>query len=331
MPSKSNAIYHGDNLAVLREHVADASVDLIYLDPPFNSNATYNALFEYRQGEKVPAQIAAFEDTWRWLVESDLEYRRLLSHTASASVANTLSGLRVMLGQSGMMAYLIFMTQRIVELHRVLKPTGSIYLHCNPTSSHCLKLVLDAVFGVENFCNEIVWCYSQGGKSARRFGRKHDCILWYSRSSDYVFNGDAVRIEMKSGKESFGGRLETDKDGREYRLVYGTKNSNGDTKYYRYYLDEGKVPEDYWIDINSIQSRAKERLGYPTQKPVALLERIIKASSNEGDVILDPFCGSGTTIAAAEKLNRRWIGIDNSPYAITLTRKRLGIRRVDYC
>ena len=185
-----------------------------------------------------------------------------------------------------------------------------------------MKIVMDDIFGARHFQNEIAWCYSHGGKSGKRFGRKHDCIFWYSKSSSPVFNGDDVRIEMKSGKESFGGRLETDEDGRKYRLVYGTKNSRGETRYYKYYLDKGKIPEDYWTDINSLQSGVGERLGYPTQKPQALLERIIGASSNEGDVVLDPFCGCGTTVAAAAQLNRKFIGIDISPYAISIIKSR---------
>ena len=210
----------------------------------------------------------------------------------------------------GMGAFMCFMAVRLLEMRRVLKDTGSIYLHCDPTASHYLKAVMDAVFGWKEFVNEIIWCYSHGGKSGKRFGRKHDCILYYSISNQYTFNADTVRIPMKSGKDSFGGRLETDEEGRKYRLVYGTKNSKGETRYYKYYLDAGKIPEDYWTDFNSLQSGVRERTGYPTQKPIALYERIIKASSNEGNMVLDPFAGCATTLIAAEKLKRQWVGID---------------------
>ena len=316
-----NCLFYGDNLDILRLHIPDDSVDLVYLDPPFNSNASYNVLFAERNGSQAAAQIKAFEDTWHWDQIAAQAYQEVVEGGGKPSQA--MQAFRTFLGDSNMLAYLAMMAPRLVELHRVIKPTGSIYLHCDPTASHYLKMLMDAVFGPGNFINEIIWCYSQGGKSGKRFGRKHDSVLWYSRSRDYTFNGDAVRVEMKSGKESFGGRLETDADGRKYRLVYGTKNARGETRYYKYYLDEGKVPEDYWTDINSLQSSVAERLGYPTQKPEALLERIILASSNEGDVVLDPFCGCGTTIAVAERLKRRWIGIDSSLEAITLTKKRL--------
>jgi site-specific DNA-methyltransferase (adenine-specific) len=208
-------------------------------------------------------------------------------------------------------------------LYRVLKPTGSFYYHCDWHASHYVKVMLDRIFSENSLVNEIVWCYSHGGKSGRRFGRKHDIIFFYAKSGKYTFNGDAVRIPMKSGDTSFGGRLETDEKGREYRLVYGTKNKQGKTKYYKYYLDEGKIPEDWWTDINSLQAGDQERLGYPTQKPLALLNRIIKASSNPNDIVLDAFCGCGTALEAAEHLGRQWIGIDMSPTACRVMAERL--------
>lgn len=259
------------------------SVDLIYIDPPFFSNRNYELIW----GDE--AEIRSFEDRW----------------------------------EGGIEVYIDWMRQRVIELHRVLKQTGSFYLHCDWHAAHYLKVMCDDIFGYNKFVNEIIWCYSQGGKSKNHFGRKHDNIFYYCKSENYTFNGDAVRIEMKSGKTSFGGRLETDKDGRKYRLVYGTKNAKGETKYYKYYLDEGKIPEDYWTDINSLQSGVAERIGYPTQKPEKLLERIIKASSNKGDVVLDAFCGCGTSISVSQKLNRKWIGIDISPSAIALVKNRL--------
>ena len=182
---------------------------------------------------------------------------------------------------------------------------------------------MDKIFGEKNFLNEIIWCYSQGARSSKRFGRKHDTILVYKKTKKYVFNSKDIKIPMKAGNTSFGGKMITDKNGRKYRYVYGKKNSNGFSKRYKYYLDEGKIPEDWWVDINSLQSGTKERLGYPTQKPLALLERIIKASSNEGDIVADFFCGCGTAISSAQSLGRRWIGVDASKDASVVIRKRM--------
>ena len=259
------------------------SVDLIYLDPPFFSNRHYEVIW------KDGAELRAFQDRW----------------------------------QGGIEHYISWMEPRLRECHRVLKKDGSIFLHCDWHANAHLKILMEKIFGENNFINEIIWCYSHGGRSKKTFGRKHDTIFWYSKSNDYYFDEKAVRLPMKSGLTSFGGKLRIDKDGRQYRLVYGTKNAEGKTKYYKYYLDEGKIPEDYWTDINSIQASDPERLGYPTQKPVALLERLIKVSSKEGDIVLDPFCGCGTTLAASQKLARRWIGIDISPTACKLMVKRL--------
>ena len=274
-------IYCGDNLDQLPK-LPDGCINLIYIDPPFNSNRNYEVFW----GETKEKR--AFEDR----------------HESTKS-------------------YIDFMRPRCVELARILKKTGSFYYHCDWHASHYVKVMLDQIFGENGFQNEIVWCYSHGGKSGHRFGRKHDIIFFYSKSATYTFNGDAVRVPMKSGDTSFGGRLETDDDGRKYRLVYGTKNSKGDTRYYKYYLDKGKIPEDWWTDINSLQASDQERLGYPTQKPVALLERIIAASSNPGDLVLDAFCGCGTALVAAEKLDRKWIGIDVSPTACRVMAQRL--------
>ena len=188
--------------------------------------------------------------------------------------------------QGGIEHYISWMQPRLTECYRILKNTGSLFLHCDWHANAHLRILLDRIFGENHFRNEIVWCYSHGGRSQKSFGRKHDTIFWYSKSNDYYFDEKAVRLPMKSGLTSFGGKLRIDKDGRQYRLVYGTKNAEGKTKYYKYYLDEGKIPEDYWTDINSIQASDPERLGYPTQKPVALLERLIKVSSKEGDIVL---------------------------------------------
>ena len=329
-----NRLYYGDNLDVLRNKIHAETVDLCYIDPPFNSKRNYFQIYNNIGGEADRAQAQAFMDTWEWGDEAE-EGLRYITNIANLNndkltpqTVALIQGLVQVLGKGDLMAYLVHMTQRIVEIHRVLKPTGSFYLHCDPTASHYLKLVCDSVFcgGGRNgdFRNEIVWCYSQGGKSKRWFGKKHDVILWYSKSHSFCFNGAAISMPFTPHKQdrhgkSFGGKMGKDADGREYVEKWGT----GKKKLYRYYLDEGKTPEDWWIDINSLQAAEAERLGYPTQKPEALLERIVKASSNEGDVVLDAYCGCGTTVAVAQKLKRRWIGIDITYQSISLILKRL--------
>jgi SAM-dependent methyltransferase len=225
------------------------------------------------------------------------------------------------LKRGSLLAYLIHMTLRIVEIHRVLKPTGSFYLHCDPTASHYLKLVLDAVFCGQGgqYLNEIIWAYNVGGKSKKWFARKHDVIFWYGKGKEHFFDGTLAGLERETGTKSFGGKMGVDEDGRRYqdKLV----KSSG--KYYRYYLDDPKIPEDWWVDINSLQSQDAERMGYPTQKPEALLERIIKTGSPENGVILDAYCGCGTTVAVAQRLGRQWIGIDITYQSIALILKRL--------
>ena len=347
----TNALYYGDNLDILREHVADASVDLIYLDPPFNSNATYNVLFQERSGEQSAAQITAFDDTWHWGMESEAAYHEVVTG-GPKGLADLLQAMRSFLGQNDMMAYLTMMAQRMIELHRVLKPTGSIYLHCDPTASHYLKMLLDAVFGPTNFRTEITWkrtsAHSDTRQGRRQHGRVHDILLFYTKGSNWTWNPSYTEYD-KEYVEDFYKYVEPE-TGRRYRLgdltgPGGAAKGNpqyevmGVTRYWRYskdrmqklidqgrvvqtkpgnvpqykrYLDEmpGVPLQDLWTDIGPVASQARERLSYPTQKPEALLERIVNASSNEGDVVLDPFCGCGTAIAAAERLNRRWIGID---------------------
>jgi len=312
-----NWLYFGDNLDILRRHLKDGSVDLIYLDPPFKSNKAYNVIFKEKNGARSRSQIEAFKDTWSWDQTAALAFEDIVV-SGPEEVSRLMQALRQFLGTSDMMAYLAMMAPRLLELRRVLKPTGSIYLHCDPTASHYLKILMDAVFDKRLFLNEIVWFYEAGGRSKKHFARKHDIIFFYARTSSYFFDSDAIRIEMKAGKTSFGGRLREDESGRKYREVWGT----GSQKLYRYYLDEGKIPEDVW-PIPSIQSQDSERLGYPTQKPEALLERIVKASSKPGDVVLDPFCGCGTAIVVAQRLGRNWIGIDITPLAINAVRSRL--------
>ena len=358
MTDSPNQLYFGDNLGILRQHIADESVDLIYLDPPFNSNATYNVLFRERSGEESAAQITAFDDTWRWNIESELAYQDVITRQAG-KIGDLLAALRSFLGQNDMMAYLTMMAQRMVELHRALKPTGSIYLHCDPTASHYLKLLMDAVFGVENFQSEITWQRTSSHNDSKRFGQVKDTILFYSKSNNrkwnrvyvphdekYVSNfyrheddrgryrlHEIIRTasmgprpnlayEYKGYIPEWGWRMERNKledMDKEGRLVW----SSTGRPYRKTYLPKGQLPTNLWADIGNLSGQAKERLGFPTQKPEALLERIINASSNEGDVVLDPFCGCGTAVAAAERLNRRWIGIDITHLAITLIRHRL--------
>lgn len=280
-----NTLYYGDNLDVLREHLKDASVDLVYLDPPFNSGRDYNACFKGTQAEGQTAQIKAFTDTWTWDTAAARAYDTTVK--VGDKLADILKAFKVVLGEGPMLAYLSMLAPRLVELRRVLKDTGSIYLHCDPTASHYLKMLMDAVFGRGNFLNNVVWLYGLGGSSSRYWPRKHDDILFYSKSPDkQVFEADRVPATST-------------------RLAGQDK----------------KCP-DYW-DIPALNNMAKERLGYPTQKPLALLKRIIQASSNPGDVILDPFCGCGTAIDAAQTLGRTWIGIDITPLATGIIKQRL--------
>lgn len=362
MTQTENALYYGDNLDVLRRHIDDESVDLVYLDPPFNSNASYNVLFAAKDGHQAAAQIQAFEDTWRWDESAARQFAATVE--AGGSVADVLLAFERFLGTSDMLAYLAMMAPRLVELRRVLKPTGSLYLHCDPTASHYLKLLLDAVFGAENFRNEIIWkrgsAHSDSRQGSQHFGRISDTILFYAKSDENTLNPQYVPYDEKYIAENYHRR---DPDGRIYRIDNlqgpgGAAKGNpqyevmGVTRYWRYtrekmdalvkegrviqtrpgavpqykrYLDEmpGVAAQNIWTDIPAINNRAKELLGYPTQKPVALLERIIEASSNPGDVVLDPFCGCGTTIEAAQKLGRSWIGIDITHLATTLIKVRL--------
>ena len=365
IPGWKNKLYFGDNLDILREHVASESVDLIYLDPPFNSNATYNVLFQEKSGEKSAAQITAFEDTWHWGMESEYAYQEIVKE-GPRKLSDLIQALRMFLGQNDMMAYLTMMAQRMVELHRVLKPSGSIYLHCDPTASHYLKLLLDAVFGTNNFRNEIIWKRADTvkgnfGQGSRFFDRNTDSILLYAKSDMNIFN-PIFKNYSQEYIEGFYKHIEPG-TGRRYQLISmtgpgGAAKGNpqyevmGVTRFWRYskekmqelinaglvvqtspgtvprrkqYLDKGKgVPvQSLWDDLPALHSQASERLGYPTQKPESLLERTIKVSSNEGDLVLDPFCGCGTTIAVAEHLKRRWIGIDITHLAISLMRHRL--------
>ena len=344
----TNTLYFGDNLDILRRYIKDETVDLVYLDPPFNSNASYNVLFKEEDGTQAASQIQAFEDTWHWADAAGLFDDTVRQ---GGPVADALMAFQRLLGTNPMLAYLTMMAPRLVELRRVLKPTGSLYLHCDPTASHYLKVLLDAVFG-----------------PGRNYGAIFDCIFWYSKSQTYIWNQLYQPFSADYIERTFKQR---DPDGRRWQSVtlrnpglrpnlhFPYTASNGTTyqphpngwacnkeRLQRYdregrlhfpakpsgalrlkmYLDEspGMKLQNIWDDIPPIGAQAAERLGYPTQKPEALLERIINASSNPGEVVLDPFCGCGTTVAAAEKLGRKWIGIDVTHLAITLMKQRLG-------
>lgn len=388
-----NSLYYGDNLPVLREHIPDESVDLVYLDPPFNSNANYNVLFKEQSGEASPAQIRAFSDTWEWTQEAQrtFELEIIENPAAPTAVKEMVSALHQFVGPNSMMAYLVMMTPRLVELRRVLKPTGSLYLHCDPTASHYLKLLLDAVFGKDHFRTEISWrrtsAHNDAAQGRKQYGNVRDSILFYTKGSSWTWNwlytpydteyvesfyrfteeGSGRRYRMgdltaarPGGDTSYDWRVKRPKDraweadlteehrnpreGWEYKGVPPYKNrywaysqegmarmesegrivyaDNGSPRYKRH-LDEmpGVALQNDWSDIRP--ASRSESLGYPTQKPQALLERIIQASSNEGDVVLDPFCGCGTAVAAAHKLNRGWVGIDITHLAVALMKHRL--------
>lgn len=356
----ANTLYYGDNLEVLRLHIKDESVDLVYLDPPFNSNQDYNVLFAEHNGSRSAAQIKAFEDTWHWNNETARAFEEVVE--AGGSVAQVLLAFRTFLGDNDMLAYLSMMAPRVKELWRALKPTGSLYLHCDPTASHYIKLILDAVFGHPNFGNEIVWRRTTSHSDARRCGNIHDILFFYTKTSDYVWNtvyqaydpeyveryyrykdedgrvfmsadltgagGGPPRIFGERGELSSpaGRHWMYDQAGIDRLLdenrIFWTRNG---VPRFKKYLDESKgMPlQDIWKDIQALRSWHRERLSYPTQKPEALLERIIEASSNEGDVVLDPFCGCGTTISVAQRLSRKWIGIDITHLAVTLMKHRL--------
>lgn len=384
-----NQLFYGDNLDVLQKHVASESVDLVYLDPPFNSNRDFNVLFREQGGEGSQAQIKAFTDTWQW---SERTYDDFIMKCGFNNLVELMHGFVNTLGRNDVTAYLVMMAPRILELHRVLKPTGSLYLHCDPTASHYLKLILDSVFNVKNFRNEISWkrssAHSDTKQGMRRCGRIRDVIFFYTKSNDYTWNpqymeyraeyvtseyrhvapdgrhykeadltaakpgGDTEyewRVKRRIGiKERWEADLEdeylTPQDGWEYR---GVRPYNG--RYWAYSKEhliefaeqkllihrETGMPrlmlfheemfgvglQDSWDDITP--ASGKESLGYPTQKPLALLERIIKASSNEGDVVLDPFCGCGTAVVASQKLRRKWVGIDITHLAVALIKYRV--------
>ncbi len=330
-----NTLYYGDNLRVLREHIPDESVDLIYLDPPFNSKASYNILYKELSGVESQAQITAFEDTWHWMEETERTFQEIIA-IAPANVVEMIKAFRQFIGSNDMMAYLVMMCIRLMELRRILKDTGSIYLHCDPTASHYLKILMDIIWGKKNFRNEIVWCYEIGGRISRKnYGRRHDTLLFYTKNSEkYVFNWENIlepwdekgiskfRYEDETGKYRLMGRFLKGSPIKGHRDISPEWEKTHPNLVYRHYMKEGKMCVDYW-NISPINQVSKERLGYPTQKPETLLERIIKASSNKEDIVLDPFCGCGTTIAVAQQLKRKWVGIDVTHLAVNLMKLRL--------
>jgi site-specific DNA-methyltransferase (adenine-specific) len=325
-----NTLFYGDNLNVLRQHLADASVDLVYLDPPFQSGKDYNVIFESHQGERGDerAQAEAFKDTWQWGREAEEQYAEI--EQTGGAPGTAVRALRSMLGESDLMAYLCMMAPRLVELRRVLKPRGSLYLHCDPTASHYLKVLLDAIFGPACFRNEIIWRYRRWPAKARRFQRMHDVLLFYAARPDTqpTFN---VLYGYERLADSTLKTFGTKKQKADFTSGHRKPSvEEGDS--------EGPPLSDYWdledLDVTGmplsdswevgiIAPIGKERTGYDTQKPEKLLERVILSSSNEGDVVLDPFCGCGTAIAVAEQRKRKWIGIDVTHLAINIIRDRL--------
>jgi site-specific DNA-methyltransferase (adenine-specific) len=389
----TNTLFYGDNLPILRDYLQDESVDLIYLDPPFNSQRTYNVLFKETSGAESEAQIAAFEDTWYWTQDTERLYYELVTQGPD-NVSRTIGAMLDIIGRNALMAYLVNMAIRLVELHRVLKPTGSLYLHCDPTASHYLKIILDTLFGAEMFRNEFVWkrssAHNDSKQGAKQAGRIHDIIFFYTKSAEWTWNpsftdydpeyiaanyrykdedgrqyrvdnltaakpGGNVSYEWRIKRQLPNGAWEADLANEyqnpqpeyEYRGIPPYKNrywaysqenmrafaeedrlhysKESGMPNYKRYLDEmpGVAVQDVWLDVKPLSSQTAERLGYPTQKPLKLLERIISLSSNPDDVILDPFCGCGTTVAAAQKLGRRWIGIDITHLSIALMKYRL--------
>ncbi len=377
-----NTLFYGDNLTILRDYLADETIDLIYLDPPFNSSRNYNVLYKDESGADAEAQIVAFEDTWHWSQGTEAQYRQLSA--VGDELARLLDTLVTVVGRNQMTAYLVMMAARLVELHRVLKPTGSLYLHCDPTASHYLKMILDMILGVGNFQNEIIWKRTSSHNRAKRWGPVHDVILYYSKSdkprwnrvlqslddgyvkSFYKYSDDQGEYRLS---DLTGPGIRTGDSGKPWKeidptlkerhwepppdralpswfafpenyvlmtvqerldvldaqgLIYFPKKAGGIPSFKRYLSDNsGATIQDVIVDISPIGAQAKERTGYPTQKPLALLERIIQASSNPGEVVLDPFCGCGTTVHAAQKLKRTWVGIDITPLATALIKSRL--------
>ncbi|MGX9120959.1 site-specific DNA-methyltransferase [Mesorhizobium sp. BHbsci] len=361
-----NQLWFGDNLEVLRRHIPSASVDLIYLDPPFNSDANYNVLFSTPDEDKPSVQAEAFRDTWWWGPEAEDALDEIVTQIGGGTAA-IVNALMQALGRSDMMAYLVMMAVRLHELRRVLKDNGTLYLHCDPTASHYLKILLDGIFKPTLFDSEIIWKRTNSRNTKGKWPRLHDTILVYRAGKTRVFepqwvSGDLSKIPHTLIKKTDGLKYQTyeltgsgvTKDGQSGKpwrgydpsglgrhwgqvhermdewdasgLIHWPKNGG----WPRRIDDEPFVPEarkivvgDVWTDIDRLNQKARERVGYPTQKPVSLLERILTASSTRNSVVLDPFCGCGTTIEAAQRLGRKWIGIDVAFHAIRVIEARV--------
>ena len=310
---QNRTIIRGDNLEEMRKF-PDACVDLIATDPPFNSKRDYFVPYRDEHGNEPDSLVKAFTDTWTWGPAAAQACEELICNVGG-KIGETIYGLQQFLAETPMMAYLAMMAVRIVEMHRILKSTGSLYLHCDPTASHYLKIIIDAIFGYNNFQNEIVWHYGKWTNVSGQFQRNHDIIFFYSKSENYTFN-QLFNI-TKSRDTLYERGWDTNRvDGKSQLIVYDEEKAKAkiESGKYEKIIDrtdkKGVVLSDGWQDIPILNSQAKERAGYPTQKPIALYKRIIQASSNKGDLVLDPFCGCGTTLMAAEELNRRWLGID---------------------
>lgn len=402
-----NTLYYGDNLDILRRYIKDESVDLVYLDPPFKSNQDYNVLFEEQNGSRSAAQIKAFGDTWRWDSSAAQAYQEVVEK--GGRVSDALQAFRKFLGDTDMLAYLAMMAPRLIELQRVLKPAGSIYLHCDPTASHYLKMLMDGVFGPINFRSEITWRRTATHGKSRRYAPIHDTILFYVKSKEYKWNFPRKPYMRKHVEQYFikdekgwktayygnvltgpglrGGEsgkpwcgIDPSAKGRHWAIPGIIVEDSGEdmsdlTQHqkldrllelgyinivpgeawpmYEHRLKpaDGQNAPDIWAfqpytegtifgtdkgiddDVRWLSPQDQERLGYQTQKPEGILERIIQASSDEGDAILDPFCGCGTTIAVAQRLKRKWIGIDITQAAIVVIKERIKTRfhgKVEY-
>ena len=304
-----NKLFYGDNLEILRDHISDESVDLIYLDPPFNSNRDYNVLFSEQDGTRAAAQIKAFGDTWEWNTASASAYQETVERGGQVSL--TMQAFRTSLGGNDVLAYLAMMAPRLIELNRVLKDTGSIFLHCDPTASHYLKLLMDAIFDPRNFVNEIIWHYRKWPTGKFTFQRNHDVIFFYSKSNNKkrIFNQLFMERAASTLKRFGTARIISGHDEEGNRVPSEMSEDES----------EGVRMDDVW----NIGRVPPIKQLYPTQKPLPLLERIIEAASDEGQVVLDPFCGCGTAIIAAQGLERQWIGIDITHLAVGLIKHRL--------
>ena len=298
-PNWSNrTLWTGDNLDIMRGMNSE-TVDLIYLDPPFNSSKNYSAPI----GSEAAG--AAFKDTWTLSDVDEAWHGEIADRDPTLYAIVDAAGLA---HGKGMKSYLIMMAVRLLEMRRLMKDTGSLYLHCDPTASHYLKTLMDAIFGHGNFRNEIIWCYSRpSAPKQRQLSRVHDTLFWYSKGKQWTFNANEIRQPYATSSRD-----------REGYAAQASKVADGEVKLDR----RGKFPES-WIYLAPLKGNSREYVGYPTQKPLSLLDRIIKASSNEGDIVLDPFCGCATALVSADRLQRQWVGIDFSPLAAKLVKKRL--------